>query len=66
MPTVLTSTSTKFLITIKNNFKHKKIKFVGNKLLIARFATLNKRVELNDLNLSLDSSFEVNYKQKML
>ena len=56
---VFNSRNTKFRI-IKNNTY-----MVGNNLLSSRLSTLNDKIELNDLNLSLDS-FKIKYKKILL
>ena len=54
-----TSRQTKFKTIGNNNFK------VGMNLLSNRLTVVNDQIELNDLNLSLDS-FKVKYKKQML
>ena len=56
---VFNSRNTKFRI-IKNNTY-----MVGNNLLSSRLSILNDKIELNDLNLSLDS-FKIKYKKILL
>ena len=55
----LTSRQTKFIITKTNNY------LVGNNILTSRLSVLNNKIELKDLNLSLDS-FKVKYKKVFL
>ena len=56
---ILTSRQTKFKISKGNKF------LVGNNILATRLSILNNKVDLNDLNLSLDS-FKVKYKKIFL
>ena len=56
---ILTSRQTSFKVIKSNNF------LVGNNLITNRLATLNGKVDLKDLNLSLDS-FKIKYKKEML
>ena len=56
---ILTSRQTSFKVIKSNNF------LVGNNLITNRLATLNGKVDLKDLNLSLDS-FKIKYKKDML
>ena len=56
---VFNSRSKNFKIIKNNNF------LVGNNLISSRLAILNNKVELEDLNLSLDS-FKIKYKKLML
>ena len=56
---ILTSRQTKFQTLKSNNFK------VVNNKLISRLATLNGKITLSDLNLSLDS-FKCKYKKLLL
>ena len=59
MHQTITSRQTKFKITKANKF------LIGNNILTTRLSILNNKIELNDLNLSLDS-FKVKYKQMLL
>jgi hypothetical protein len=56
---ILTSRQTTFKIIKSNNY------LVGNNLISTRLSILNNKIDLNDLNLSLDS-FKVKYKEKLL
>ena len=56
---VFNSRSKNFKIIKNNNF------LVGNNLISSRLTILNNKVELEDLNLSLDS-FKIKYKKLML
>ena len=56
---ILTSRQTTFNIMKSNIF------MVGNNLLTTRLSILNNKVNLNDLNLSLET-FKVKYKNKFL
>ena len=56
---IFKSCQTTYNIMKSNNF------LVGNNLLSTRLSILNKKVDLNDLNLSLDT-FKVKYKNKLL
>ena len=56
---ILTSRQTSLKIIKTNNY------LVGNNLISNRLATLNGKVNLKDLNLSLDS-FKIKYKSEML
>ena len=55
---ILTSRQTTFKVTKSNNF------IVGNNILSTRLSTLNNKIDLTDLNLSLDT-FKVKYKEKL-
>ena len=56
---VFNSRNTKFRIIKNKNY------MVGNNLLWSRLTILNDKIELNDLNLSLDS-FKIKYKKLLL
>ena len=56
---ILTSRQTTFKIIKSNNY------LVGNNLISSRLTVFNNKIDLNDLNLSLDS-FKVKYKEKLL
>ena len=56
---ILTSRQTTFKIIKSNNY------LVGNNLISNRLATLNGKVDLKDLHLSLDS-YKIKYKKEML
>ena len=55
----LTSRQTMFNIIKTNNY------LVGNNILSNRLSVINNKIELNDLNMSLDS-FKVKYKKEFL
>ena len=54
------SSREKFFITLKSNSTK-----IGNNILSSRLTSINKKILLNDLNLSLDS-FKVKYKQILM
>ena len=56
---ILTSRQTKFKTLKSNNFK------VSNNKLISRLATINGKINLSDLNLSLNN-FKIKYKKLIL
>ena len=56
---ICTSPKTSFKIMKTNN------NLIENTILSRRFATLNNKIDLNDLNLSLDT-FNIKYKARML
>ena len=56
---IITSRQTLFKISKTNRYK------IGNNILTSRLTTINNKIDLNDLNLSLDS-FKVKYKKVLL